>query len=155
MRHEQVRGGWRGVAVAAALLGLCGATTVARAQAPAGWDPQTLVAPAKAAEAAAKALLDTLRVVVIPAHTPDRQEMLGDIVGDAEQIQRIAHYLSTKAGSGVSYRHLQKAVHRMSRDAQDLKSNASFLAGPERFNQGVAQLVGAVKQLEQQIAQGG
>lgn len=155
MRHVQVRGDWRGVAVAAALLGLWGATAVAHAQAPAGWDPQTLVAPAKAAEAAAKALLDTLRVVVIPAHSPNRQEMLGDVVSDAEQIQSMSDYLSRKAGSGVSYRHLQKAVHRMSRDAQDLKSNASFLAGPERFNQGVAQLVGAVRELEQQIAQGG
>ena len=122
---------------------------------PEGWNPQALVAAASSTEQAAKGLLETLRVVVIPAHSRARQKMLGDVVGDAESIERKSRYLARKADRDVSYRHIQKAMHRISRDYQDLKANARLLAVPERFNQSVAQLGVAVRALEASFAGGG
>lgn len=113
-----------------------------------------LASAAIAVEEAARELLETLRIVVIPAHTRDRQELLGDVVGDTEEIHRVAGYLAKKFGGGSSDRHIQKGVHRVSRDFQDLKANAHLLAAPERFNQGVEKLGAAVQQLERRFTGG-
>ena len=117
-------------------------------------DPQAMIGAAQSVEAAAKALMETLRVVPIPAYTRDRQEMLGDVAGDAEQIQHVSHYLTRKLGKDIGDRHLQKSVHRMSRDFKDMRFNANLLAVPDRVKQDIDKLGAAVQALERLYAGG-
>lgn len=136
----------RRVTLIATLLGL--GIAAAAPNAGAQSDAHSMIVAAKAVEEATKEVMETLRVVVIPALTRDRVEMLGDLAGDTEQIQHVSHYLAGKLGDGISERHLQKSMHRISRDFKDLKFNAKMLAVPERVMRDVAKLGAAVQKLE-------
>lgn len=142
----------RNLAAAALAAGAGLAPLAAAAQAP---SPGGALEAARSVGVAVDDVLEALRIVVIPAHMPYRARMLGDVVQDAQEIQRASRYLVKLLEEGKGYRDTDHQVRRISRNFEDLADNAQMLAPPEEFRETVATLREAVGQLKEVYAAGG
>lgn len=148
---NRARGVVQHLAVAALLAALWLAPRIAAAQ---EWTPQAALEAAQSVEVAVESVLEALRIVVIPAEMPYRARMLGDVVQDAQEIQRTSRYLVKLLNEAKSYEDTKHQVRRISRNFEDLADNTQMLVPPEKFKLTVARLKEAVDQLKEVYAAG-